>query len=57
MAQFFSGEKTAQFQWLEIKEEEEHLDRPGNIYINNRCTFPSFCQNYDRNKKSLLHKL
>lgn len=29
MAQFFSGEKTTQFQWLEIKEDEDHLNKPG----------------------------
>jgi hypothetical protein len=29
MAQFFSGESTAQFQWLEVKEDEDHLNRPG----------------------------
>jgi hypothetical protein len=29
MAQFLSGEKTAQFQWLEIQESEDHLNLPG----------------------------
>mmetsp|Transcript_25536 Transcript_25536/g.47872 ORF Transcript_25536/g.47872 Transcript_25536/m.47872 type:complete len:384 (+) Transcript_25536:84-1235(+) len=29
MAQFFSGEKTSQFQWLEIREDEDNLNKPG----------------------------
>ena len=33
MAQFFSGENTAQFQWLEVKEDEDHLNRPGRIAL------------------------